>query len=124
MTTISDKDRAEAQAMAEVFLSRGVGTPSDSSVRRWLAVRDHVLAAHECPTVPDWVNGALTMTATTETTKTMTIDGAGVSGDALHEFLSDVPGYALVQMRPAGGQMDPTRTTITARWSPRKREGR
>ena len=62
------------------------------------------------------------MTATTETTKTMTIDGAGVSGDALHEFLSDVPGYALVQMRPAGGQMDPARTTITARWSPRKRE--
>ena len=55
MTTISDKDRAEAQAMFEVFYGRDVvRTPSDGGVRRWLAVRDHVLAAHECPTVPVW----------------------------------------------------------------------
>ena len=55
MTEISDKDRAEAQAMFEVFYGRGVArTPSDIGVRRWLAVRDHVLAAHECPTVPVW----------------------------------------------------------------------
>lgn len=55
MTTISDKDRAEAQAMLEAH--NGCGTlpaMSDSNVRRWLAVRDHVLAAHECPTVPAW----------------------------------------------------------------------
>ena len=55
MTTISDKDRAEAQAMLEAH--NGCGTlpaMSDSNVRRWLAVRDHVLAAHECPTVPVW----------------------------------------------------------------------
>ena len=55
MTTISDKDRAEAQAIAEVLHGRGViSALSDSGVRRWLAVRDHVLAAHECPTVPVW----------------------------------------------------------------------
>ncbi len=51
MTTISDKDRAEAQAMFEAHLGRGGLTAlSDSSVRRWLAVRD----LHECPTVPVW----------------------------------------------------------------------
>ena len=50
MTTISDKDRAEAQAMREVFLSRdALGAQSDNNLRRWLAVRDHVLATHECP---------------------------------------------------------------------------
>ena len=55
MTTISDKDRAEAQAIAEVLHGRGViSALSDSGVRRWLTVRDHVLAAHECPTVPVW----------------------------------------------------------------------
>ena len=55
MTTISDKDRAEAQAMAEVFHDcETVVTLSDDGVRWWLAVRDHVLAAHECPTVPVW----------------------------------------------------------------------
>ena len=55
MTTISDKDRAEAQAIFEAVF--GPGAPvalGDVDVRRWLAVRDHVLAAHECPTVPEW----------------------------------------------------------------------
>lgn len=55
MTTISDQDRAEAQAMLEAH--NGCGTlpaMSDSNVRRWLTVRDHVLATHECPTVPVW----------------------------------------------------------------------
>ena len=55
MTTISDKDRAEAQAMFEAIPGCGdLAALSDSSVRQWLAVRDHVLAAHECPTVPVW----------------------------------------------------------------------
>ena len=55
MTTISDKDRAEAQAMFEALVDAGALTAlSDSAARRWLAVRDHVLAAHECPTVPVW----------------------------------------------------------------------
>ena len=55
MTTISDKDRAEAQAMFEALHGYApVASLSDDSVRRWLAVRDHVLAAHECPTVPVW----------------------------------------------------------------------
>ncbi len=55
MTTISDQDRAEAQAMLEAF--HGCGTlpaMSDDNVRRWRAARDHVLASHECPTVPVW----------------------------------------------------------------------
>ena len=55
MTTISDSDRAEAQAMFEAFNSHAALAPlRNGSVRRWLAVRDHVLAAHECPTVPVW----------------------------------------------------------------------
>ena len=55
MTTISDKDRAEAQAMFEVYHGRDdLAALSDSAVLWWLAVRDHVLAAHECPTVPVW----------------------------------------------------------------------
>ena len=54
MTTISDKDRAEAQAMAEAFSGGSLPAMSDSNVRRWLTIRDHVLAAHECPTVPVW----------------------------------------------------------------------
>lgn len=55
MNTISDNERAEAQAMSEVFLGRdALGALSDNGVRRWLVVRDHVLAAHECPTVPVW----------------------------------------------------------------------
>ena len=55
MTTISDKDRAEAQAMFDT-LRGGHDTTAlnDRSVRRWLAVRDHVLAAHECPSLPVW----------------------------------------------------------------------
>ena len=55
MTTISDKDRAEAQAMAEVFLSDGrIVTMDDDVVPWWLAVRDHVLTVHECPSLPVW----------------------------------------------------------------------
>ena len=54
MTTISDKDRAEAQAMAEVLAGCPLAALSDSGVRRWLAVRDHARAAHECPTAPEW----------------------------------------------------------------------
>ena len=51
MTTISDKDRAEAQAMAEAFHGGTLAALHDDIVRRWLAVRDHVLAAHECQPV-------------------------------------------------------------------------
>ena len=55
MTTISDKDRAEAQAMYEALAGcTPLAALSDNGVRGWLAVRDHVLAAHECPTVPVW----------------------------------------------------------------------
>ena len=56
MATISDKDRAEAQAMFDT-LRGGHDTTAlnDRSVRRWLAVRDHVLAAlndgNTCPDV-------------------------------------------------------------------------
>ena len=55
MTTISDQDRTEAQAMFETFHGGGtlIGL-SDDVAPQWLAVRDHVLAAHECPTVPVW----------------------------------------------------------------------
>ena len=48
MTTISDQDRAEAQAIAEAFHGPGLVALNDNDVRRWLAFRDHVLAAHEC----------------------------------------------------------------------------
>ena len=56
MATISNKDRAEVRAMFEAFVEafHAVGAPaplSDSSVRRWLAFRDHVLATHECKPV-------------------------------------------------------------------------
>ena len=54
MTTISDKDRAEAQAMFEALCDCAPKPLSDDRVRRWLAVRDHLAAAHECPTVPEW----------------------------------------------------------------------
>ena len=55
MTTISDQDRAEVQAMFEAAFCPGVPIAlSDDDVRRWLAFRDHVLATHECPTVPVW----------------------------------------------------------------------
>ena len=49
MTTISNKDRAEAQAMFKA--AGGLAALGDIGVRRWLAVRDHVLAAHECKPV-------------------------------------------------------------------------
>ena len=55
MTTISDKDRAEVQAMFEAVFGRGAADClSDDTVCLWLAFRDHVLAAHTCPTVPVW----------------------------------------------------------------------
>ena len=54
MTTISNKDHAEAKAMYEAFFGHATFVVSDDNVPRWLAVRDHVLAAHECPTVPAW----------------------------------------------------------------------
>ena len=55
MTTISDRDRAEVQAMLEAFYGGGtLAALNDDAVPWWLAVRDHVLAAHECPTVPVW----------------------------------------------------------------------
>ena len=54
MTTISNKDRAEAQAMFEAFGGRGaLGALSDDSIHRWLAVRDHVLASY----TPDSASG-------------------------------------------------------------------
>lgn len=52
MTTISNRDRAEALAMFEAFHGGSIAALSNSCVLRWLAVRD--LAAHECPTVPVW----------------------------------------------------------------------
>ena len=51
MTTISDSDRAEALAMFEAFHGGAPIALSDGSVLRWLAIRDHVLAAHECQPV-------------------------------------------------------------------------
>ena len=54
MTTISDKDRAEAQAMFEAMYDRAPAALSDYEVHRWLVVRDHVLAAHTCPSLPVW----------------------------------------------------------------------
>ena len=55
MIMITDNDRAEAQAISEAFHGPGALVAlGDIGVRRWLAVRDHVLAAHECPTVPVW----------------------------------------------------------------------
>ena len=51
MTTISDRARAEALAMFEAFHGGAPIALSDGSVRRWLAVRDHVLATHECKPV-------------------------------------------------------------------------
>lgn len=51
MTTISDRDRAEAQAMAEAFHGGTLAALPNVIVRRWLAVRDRVFAAHECQPV-------------------------------------------------------------------------
>ena len=55
MTTISDRDRAEAQAMFEAYHApRGaLAALSGYHVRRWLAVRDHVLASY----TPDSASG-------------------------------------------------------------------
>ena len=53
MTTISDKDRAEVRAMFEAAFGPNDAALSDSSVRRWLAVRDHVLASY----TPDSASG-------------------------------------------------------------------
>ena len=41
MIMITNKDRAEAQAMAEAFQGGALAALHDDSVRRWLAVRDH-----------------------------------------------------------------------------------
>lgn len=49
MTTISDKDRADAQAMAETLFGQTLIALTDDSVRRWLAVRDRAFASHTCP---------------------------------------------------------------------------
>ena len=52
MTTISDKDRAEAQAMAETLAGQTLIAHTDDGVRRWLAVRDRAFASHTCQ--PAW----------------------------------------------------------------------
>lgn len=52
MTTISDKDRAEAQAMAETLAGCPLSPLSVKGVSRWLAVRDCALASHTCQ--PEW----------------------------------------------------------------------
>lgn len=49
MTTISDKDRADAQAMAETLAGQILTALTDDGVRRWLAVRDRAFASHTCP---------------------------------------------------------------------------
>ena len=49
MTTISDKDRADAQAMAETLAGQTLIALTDNGVRRWLAVRDRAFASHTCP---------------------------------------------------------------------------
>ena len=51
MTTISDKDRAEAQAMAEAYGGLDLPALSDNFVRRWLAARDRAFALHNCQPV-------------------------------------------------------------------------
>ena len=49
MTTISDKDRADAQAMAETLSGQTLIALTDDGVRLWLAVRDRAFASHTCP---------------------------------------------------------------------------
>ena len=51
MTTISDKDRADAQAMAETLTGTTPHALSDDAIRRWLNFRDQVLASHTCQPV-------------------------------------------------------------------------
>ena len=52
MTTISDKDRAEAQAMAETLAGCPLSPLGVKAISRWLAVRDRVFASHTCQ--PEW----------------------------------------------------------------------
>ena len=52
MTTISDKDRADAQAMAETLSGQTLIALTDDGVRQWLAVRDRAFASHTCE--PAW----------------------------------------------------------------------
>ena len=51
MTTISDKDRADAQAMADTLTGTTILPLSDNNVRRWLDFRDQVFASHTCQPV-------------------------------------------------------------------------
>lgn len=51
MTTISDKDRAEAQAMAETLAGCPLSPLGVKAVSRWLAVRDRAFASHTCQPV-------------------------------------------------------------------------
>lgn len=52
MTTISDKDRAEAQAMAETLAGCPLSPLGVKAISRWLAVRDRAFASHTCE--PEW----------------------------------------------------------------------
>ena len=51
MTTISDKDRAEAQAMAETLADYPLSPLGVKAISRWLAVRDRAFASHTCQPV-------------------------------------------------------------------------
>ena len=52
MTTISDKDRTEAQAMAETLAGCPLSPLGVKGVSRWLDVRDRAFASHTCQ--PAW----------------------------------------------------------------------
>ena len=49
MTTISDKDRTEAQVMAESLAGTTLPAMSDDAILYWLNVRDRVFDSHKCP---------------------------------------------------------------------------
>lgn len=51
MTTISAKDRAEAQAMAETLAGCTLSPLGVKGVSRWLDVRDRAFASHTCQPV-------------------------------------------------------------------------
>ena len=51
MTTISYKDRAEAQAMAETFAGCPLSPLGVKGISRWLDVRDRAFASHTCQPV-------------------------------------------------------------------------